>query len=71
MSLFWCAHCGAYVDHDPWELHCQVRDDVAAARGPRLGQRVANLMWAARPFWQAVVAAQARATRAGVVPGRQ
>jgi hypothetical protein len=31
MRSVWCAECGEYVNHDPWDMHPAVLDDAVAA----------------------------------------
>jgi hypothetical protein len=43
MQSMWCAHCAAYVNHDPWDAHHRVVD------GARSKSRWAPLLASLRP----------------------
>ena len=47
-SCVWCARCGAYVDHDPWDAHSRALDsrlDLSATRsGHRRLLRILHLL---------------------------
>ena len=61
MPLAWCAECGAYVDHDPWDVHPLILDaPLRPARWTRV-LAAAQAAAAAQAVSRAVVASVAGA----------
>jgi hypothetical protein len=52
MALIWCAHCGAYVDHDPGDVHHRVFDaPLATDRWKQVIAAVTHTVAAQRWWW--------------------